>query len=241
MNYTEISAQMRTLKLHGMAAALEGASSSKQLTNLSAEQLLALLVQHESDERRNRKIDRLTRQARFRYPAALEQIQPSAQRNLDSTQLAMLSSCQWIAKAENLIITGPTGVGKSYLASALGHQACLNGYKVTYYNSQKLFYSLRLSRMDGTHRKLIASIAKADLFIIDDFGLQKLDEHQRLDLMEITEDRHGNKSTLICSQLPVSTWFDLIGEPTLSDAILDRITSKAIRIQLKGDSYRKKN
>lgn len=239
MNYTQITEQMRSLKLHGMAAALENVLTGKQAASLSTEQLLALLIQHEYDERHGRKIERLTKAAKFRYPSALEQIKPDPKRNLDATLLAQLTTCTWINNAENILITGPTGVGKSHLASALGHQGCLNGFKVIYYNSQKLFYSLRLGKMDGTHRKQIASIAKAELLIIDDFGLQKLDDHSRLDLMEIMEDRHGKKSTLIASQLPVASWYEIIGEPTLSDAILDRLTSKATRIDLAGDSLRK--
>jgi DNA replication protein DnaC len=230
---------MRSLKLQGMAAALENVLTSKQASHLDGEQLLDLLLQQEIEDRRSRKIDRLRTQARFRYNASLEQVAPSAKRNLDATQIAALSTCNWIQKAENLLITGPTGAGKSHLASAFGNQACLNGYKTFYFNAQKLFYNLRLSKMDGSHRKLISSLAKADLLIIDDFGLQKLDENNRMDLMEIIEDRHGLRSTLIASQLPVSTWQEIIAEPTLSDAILDRITSNAHRIELKGESMRK--
>lgn len=239
MNYTMIIERLKSLRLQGMADALENILTAKQSTHLSTEQLLELLVQHEYDVRYNRRIDRLTKQARFRYQASLDQIHPQAKRNLDAQQLAALSTCTWIEKAENLIITGPTGVGKSHLATALGNQACTNGYKVLYYNTQKLFYNLRIARVEGTHRKLINSIAKADLLIIDDFGLSKLDDMHRLDLMEIVEDRHALKSTLVAAQLPVATWYDIIGEPTLSDAILDRLTAKANRIELKGESLRK--
>lgn len=239
MSYTTIAEQMRTLKLQGMACALENVLTSRQAGHLSPEQLLELLLQQEYDERKARKIARLTQLARFRYSASLEQIQPSTKRNLDPNQLAALSTCNWISNAENLLITGPTGVGKSHLASALGHHACLNGYRVQYFNAQKLFYNLRLSKMDGTHRKTIASISRTDLLIIDDFGLQKLDENNRMDLMEIVEDRNGLRSTMVCSQLPVSSWYEIVGEPTLSDAILDRITSQAHRIELKGESMRK--
>jgi DNA replication protein DnaC len=239
MSYTTITERMRALKLQGMAIALENVLTSKQASHLNGEQLLELLIQQEYDDRKSRKIDRLRTQAKFRYNAALEQITPSAKRNLDANQLASLSTCAWIEKAENLLITGPTGAGKSHLASAFGNQACLNGHRVHYFNSQKLFYNLRLSRMDGSHRKLISQLAKSELLIIDDFGLQKIDEQQRMDLMEIIEDRHGIKSTLIASQLPVSAWFDIIGEPTISDAILDRITASSHRIELKGESMRK--
>lgn len=239
MNFNSITEQMKSLKLQGMAQALENVLTSKQATNLSSEQLLHLLLQHEQDERKARKISRLMQTAKFRYAASLDQIQASTKRNLDGNQLASLSTCNWISSGENLVITGPTGVGKSHLASAIGHHACMTGYRVLYYNAQKLFYNLRLSKMDGTHRKLIASIAKTDLVIIDDFGLQKLEENNRLDLMEIIEDRHGIRSTLVCSQLPVATWYEIIGEPTLSDAILDRLISKAHRVELKGESLRK--
>jgi DNA replication protein DnaC len=239
MNYTQITEQMRLLKLYGMADALENILTGKQASSLSPEQLLALLVQQEHDERHGRKIDRLTKAARFRYQSALDQIKPDAKRNLDAAMLAHLATCNWVTNTENILITGPAGVGKSNLASALGHQACLNGFRVTYFNSQKLFYSMRLGKMDGTHRKQISAMAKTEVLIIDDFGLQKLDDYARLDLMEIMEDRHGRKSTVISSQLPVAAWYEIIGEPTLSDAILDRITSKATRIDLKGESFRK--
>ncbi len=240
MNYTQTLEQMRSLRLHGMAEALQNLIDAKQTTTLTAEQLIVMLIQHEHDERQGRKIDRLTKAAKFRYNAALDQIRPDVNRNLDATLLAQLTTCSWIDNSENILITGPAGVGKSNLASALGHQACLNGFRVIYFNAQKLFYSLRLGKMDGTHRKQINAIAKADVLIIDDFGLQKFDDYSRLDLMEVMEDRHGKKSTILSSQLPVATWYDIIGEPTLSDAILDRITSRSIRIDLKGESLRKK-
>lgn len=240
MNYTQTLEQMRFLRLHGMAEALDNLLAAKKLSSLSGEQLLAVLVQQEHDERHGRKIDRLRKAARFRYNAALDQIPADASRNLDAALLAQLTTCSWVNSCENILITGAAGVGKSSLASALGNQACLNGYKVLYFNSQKLFYSLRLGKMDGTHRKQVNAIAKADVLIIDDFGLQKLDDYSRLDLMELMEDRHGQKSTIISSQLPVVAWYDIIGEPTLSDAILDRLTSKSIRVELKGESLRKK-
>jgi DNA replication protein DnaC len=240
MSYTQSLEQLKELRLHGMASALDGILTAKQSSRMSSEQMLELLIQYEVDSRQSRKVDRLTKQARFRYSASIEQIPASVKQNIDSTRLAMLSTCKWIDEGENILITGPTGVGKSHLASALGAQACMLGYSTLYFNAQKLFYNLRLSKMEGTHRKLIASIAKADLLIVDDFGLQKLEDLQRLDLMEIIEDRHGLKSTLIASQLPVAAWYEVIGEPTISDAILDRITHQSIRIELIGESLRKK-
>jgi DNA replication protein DnaC len=240
MSYTQSLEQLRELRLHGMATALDGILTAKQSSHMSSEQMLELLIQYEVDSRQSRKVDRLTKQARFRYSASIEQIPASVKQNIDSTQLAMLSTCKWIDEGDNILITGPTGVGKSHMASALGAQACMLGYRTIYYNAQKLFYNLRLSKMEGTHRKLITNMAKADLLIIDDFGLQKLEDLQRLDLMEIIEDRHGLKSTIIASQLPVAAWYEVIGEPTISDAILDRITHQSIRIELKGESLRKK-
>lgn len=240
MSYSQTIDRLKSLRLHGMADALENILTAKQSTHLSTAQFLELLVQNEYDSRYNRKTDRLTKQAKFRYQASLEQVTPNSDRNLDPQQLAALSTCTWIENAENLLITGPTGVGKSHLATALGNQACVNGYRVFYANAQKLFSNLRLAKIDGTHRKLINSIAKTELLILDDFGLQKLDDQQRLDLLEIVEDRHGIKSTLVASQLPVAAWYDIIGEPTLSDAILDRITTQANRIDLQGKSLRKK-
>ena len=138
------------------------------------------------------------------------------------------------------MITGPTGVGKSHLASAIGHQCCQMGLKVTYYNTQKLYQNLMLGRLDGSHRRQIQQLAKAELLILDEFGLQRPDEIARLDLLEMVEDRHGRKSTLIASQLPVSLWYEIIAEPTLADAILDRIVSNAHRVELTGESLRKK-
>jgi DNA replication protein DnaC len=231
---------MQQMRLYGMYTALEGLIQSKQLSALSAEQLLALLLQQEWDERNNRKITRLTHNARFRYNASMQEIRADSKRNLSVEQLAQISTCDWVHQAESLVITGPTGVGKSHLTSAIGHHCCQMGLKVIYHNTQKLYQQLRLARLDGSHRRQMLQIAKAELLILDDFGLQRLDEMARLDLLEMVEDRHGRKATIIASQLPVSLWYEVIGEPTLADAILDRIVTNAIRIELSGESLRKR-
>ena len=232
---------LQSLRLKGMHRAMQNLVETRQLQQLDPLQLLDQLLQTEWDERHNRKITSLTMAAKFRYQASIEELQPSQARNLSKTQLADLATCTWIQKAENLIVTGPTGVGKSFLASAIGHHACRNGLKTAYYSTQKLFRKLQLARLDGTFNKEIEKMAKADLLILDDFGLHKLDDQQRLDLLEIIEDRHGKKSTLFASQLPVKSWYDIIGDATLADAILDRIVNSSLRVELKGDSLRKKS
>lgn len=232
---------LQSLRLKGMHRAMQNLVETRQLQQLDPLQLLDQLLQTEWDERHNRKITSLTMAAKFRYQASIEELQPSQARNLSKTQLADLATCTWIQKAENLIITGPTGVGKSFLASAVGHHACRNGLKTIYYSTQKLFRKLQLVRLNGTFNKEIEKMAKADLLILDDFGLHKLDDQQRLDLLEIIEDRHGKKSTLFASQLPVKSWYDIIGDATLADAILDRIVNSSLRVELKGDSLRKKS
>jgi DNA replication protein DnaC len=178
--------------------------------------------------------------ARFRYQASMEQVDYTARRELDKNQMLRLSSCSWISSKQNLILTGSTGVGKSFLASALGHQACMQGYKVCYRNCSKLFDELKIAKADGTYIKEISKIEKQDLLILDDFGLKPLDDNQRLILLELLEDRHGKRSTIITSQLPVNKWYDIIGEPTIADAILDRLVHSSHRIELAGDSMRKK-
>lgn len=177
--------------------------------------------------------------AKFRYRSSIEEIDFSSNRNLDKGQFLRLATCDYIKKNESLIITGSTGAGKSYIASALGHQACLFGYKVKYYNINKMFTSLKMLKVDNSDIKEKAKIEKYDLLILDDFGLQKLNTENRLSLLEIIEDRHGLKSTIITSQLPVAQWHDAIGDATIADAILDRIVHTAHRIELKGGSMRK--
>lgn len=231
--------KMKHMKLHGMARAFSACLESGKHVSYSADEFTSHLIENEWDERHNRKLDRSLKNARFRYKASLEQFSFDTDRNLDRNQLMRLADCNFIRKKENLIITGSTGIGKSYLASALGHHACSLGYKVAYHQSTKLFSKLKLAKADGSYLKEIARIERTDLLIIDDFGIQPLDAPARTSLMEIMEDRHGKASTILTSQVPVSKWFDLIGEQTIADAILDRLVHNAHRIEMKGESMRK--
>ncbi len=204
------------------------------------DELVAYLMQCEWDDRHNRKIERLTKAAKFRYKAVVEDIDYDDNRNINKNQLKRFSECDFIKNNESILVTGSTGVGKSYLASALGYQACSLGYKVMYFNTHKLFTKLKTSKADGSYMKEISKLEKQDLLILDDFGLRALDNVNRHFFMEIIEDRHGKKATIIASQLPVEAWHQIIGEQTIADAILDRIVHSAHRINLKGESMRKK-
>lgn len=229
--------KLQQLRLHGMAQALR--TSLQTGSQLTADELLTHLVDAEWDERHQRRLTRLLKAARFRYLAAVEQIDFSLSRNLDKNQLLRLADCRWVQQHQDLIVTGSTGSGKSFLASALGHQACLRGFKVGYYAASRLFGELRLSKADGTYVRELERIRKQDLLVLDDFGLEHLDALARMALLEILEDRHGRASTMMVSQLPVSAWHELIGEPTIADAICDRIVHAAQRINLEGESVRK--
>lgn len=237
----QILQKMRQLKFFGMAAAFKSTLESGRLATLTADEMIELLVDSEWDDRNNRRIERNVRNARFRYSACIEQLHYDVDRNLDRNQILRFAECSYIGKAENILITGSTGIGKSYLASALGNQACTLGYKVYYSNANKLFAKLKMARADGSYIREVARIEKQDLLIIDDFGIQALDTQNRSTLMEIIEDRHGNRSTIITSQLPVGEWYDIIGEKTLADAILDRLVHDAHRIEMRGESLRRRN
>jgi DNA replication protein DnaC len=232
--------KMKTMKLHGMVRTFVTSLESGSAGKCTADELLSMLIDAEWDERYNRKLNRNVKNARFRYKASVEQINFDAQRELNKNQVLRLADCDFIDKKENVLITGSTGVGKSYIASAIGHQACAVGYKVLYEHSSKLFARLKSSKADGTYLKEILKMEKQDLLIIDDFGIQPLDQQSRTILMEIIEDRHGKRSTLFTSQVPVNQWHEVIGEQTIADAILDRIIHDANRLELKGESMRKK-
>ncbi len=237
----QILQRMRQLKFLGMAAAFKSTLESGRLATLTADEMVELLVESEWDDRNNRRVERNVRNARFRYNACIEQLHYDVDRNLDRNQIIRFAECSYIARAENILITGSTGIGKSYLASALGNQACTTGYKVYYSNANKLFAKLKMAKADGSYIREVARIEKQDLLIVDDFGIQALDNQNRSTLMEIIEDRHGKRSTIITSQLPVSEWYDVIGEKTLADAILDRLVHDAHRIEMRGESLRRRN
>lgn len=228
------------MKLHGMLRSYQSMLSANHHHSLTHDEVLNTLIQSEWEERENKKITRNLQLAKFRYSASIEELNFTAARGLDKTQVLRLADTSFIEKKENILITGATGVGKSYLASALGNQACQSGYRTLYFNTQKLFTKLKMLKADGSYTREIARIEKYDLLILDDFGLSHLDSTARMFLLEIIEDRHGRKSTIISSQLPVAQWYEVIGESTVADAILDRMVHTAHRIELKGDSLRKK-
>lgn len=238
MNSTVLN-KMSHMKFYGMQQAYKTLLDTNQHHSLTNDEIVSMLIQAEWDDRENRKINRYIKTARFRYGANVEEVDFTTKRGLDKTQLLRLADGSFIQKKENLLITGPTGVGKSYLASALGHQACLQGYRTLYFNAQKLFPQLNIFKADGSYLKQISRIERHDLLIIDDFGLKPLDANARMMLLEIIEDRHGRKSTIISSQLPVSQWYEIIGDSTVADAILDRMVNASHRIELKGESMRK--
>lgn len=236
----QILQKMKQMKFYGMAATFRTIIEDGRTMALTSDELVSLLIEAEWDDRNNRRIERHLRNARFRYQANLEQTYFDIERNLDKNLFMRLAECTYIDRGENIMITGSTGIGKSYIASALGNQACTLGYKVLYANSNKLFSRLKMAKADGSYLKEISRIEKQDLLIVDDFGLLPLDAYSRSTLMEIIEDRHGKRSTIIASQLPVQQWYDIIGEATIADAILDRLVHDAHRVELIGDSLRKR-
>jgi DNA replication protein DnaC len=239
MNNVATLEKMKQMRLSGMATAFQTAIETRSNQDMTADDLLSYLIESEYEERNNRKIKRSLETARFRYQASVEEINFHNQRNLDKNNFLRLADLTFIENKENIIITGKTGVGKSYLSSALGHKACINGYKVMYFNTGKLFSKLKMSGADNTYIKEIKKIEIQDLIILDDFGLQPLDNQTRLYLLEILEDRHGKKSTIITSQLPVTNWYEIIEDSTIADAILDRMVHTSHRIELNGESLRK--
>jgi len=236
----QIESQLSRLRLHGMSRTWQALLETRRQHELSLSDGLELLLQSEEQERTNNRFERLRKNARFRYQSSIEELTMDASRGMDKALISALATGEYLSKGESVLITGSTGCGKSFLASALGHQACAQGYKVAYYNMQKLLLKTKISRIEGTIVKFFENISKTDLLILDDFGLTHLEQQQQLDLMEMIEDRHGKSSTMIASQLPVANWYDIIGEETIADAILDRLVHTSYRIEFKGESLRKK-
>jgi len=232
--------KMNRMRLLGMHHAFETSIETHQMEKYTNDELVHHLVQSEWDDRQYRSLQRGLKNANFRYKAGIEQLDYTEQRGLDRNLVQRLSDCSFIQKGEDLFITGSTGTGKSFLASALGQQACLLGYKVLYTSTTKLLSQLKMAKADGAHLKELSAIEKKDVLILDDFGIQPLDAQSRALLLDIIEDRHSKRTTIITSQVPVKKWHEIIGEKTLADAILDRIVHQSIRIELYGDSLRKK-
>jgi DNA replication protein DnaC len=234
--------KLRSLRLLGMTHALEEQLASGDCKDLSFEERLGLMVDRETTERSNSRFKTRITQAKLRHKnACLEDIDYRAPRGLDKPLMKSLGNCEWINSHHNLLITGPTGAGKSFLACALAHRACLEGYRVLYIRVSRLFQDLALGRGDGRYPRIMQSVTRPQLLVLDDFGLVALTDANRSDLLEILEDRHGLVSTVVTSQFPVASWHELIGNPTLADAILDRLVHDAHKITLKGESMRKKN
>jgi len=237
---TDTLDKLRKLKFYGMFHAFKSSLESGKTNDYTPDELLAHLVDAEWDDRNNRRVERQILSARFRYKAMVENIHYHSERSIDRNQIMRLAECSFIGRNENLLITGSTGIGKSYVASAIGHQACILGYRVMYASTPKLFAKLKMAKADGSYIKEITRIERQQLLILDDFGIQPFDAQSRAALMEIIEDRHGKTSLIITSQLPVSKWHEVIGEKTIADAILDRIVHDAHRVELKGESMRRK-
>ena len=232
--------KMSRMRLLGMHHAFKTSIETGPPPQFTNDELVHHLVQSEWDDRRYRMVQRGLKNANFRYRASIEQIDYTEGRGLDKNQVQRLSTCDFIKKGEDLFITGSTGTGKSFLASALGQQACLLGYKVLYTNTTKLMSHLKMAKADGAHLRELSKIEKQDALILDDFGVQPFDAGSRALLLDIIEDRHGKRTTIITAQVPVKKWHEVIGEKTLADAILDRIVHQSIRIELYGESLRKK-
>lgn len=232
--------KLQSLKLFGMVKALEEQMQMADLGELGFEERLGFLVDREVTERRNRKLRTRLKKAKLRLNASLEDIDYRHPRGLDKSLLLRLASCHWIKEHDNILITGPTGVGKSFLACALAHKACREGYRTLYFRLPRLLQELSIARGDGRYGKVLTNLAKTDLLVIDDWGLQPLDDHGRRDILEILEDRHKIRSTVVTSQFPVQHWHEVVGDQTLADAILDRLVHNAYKINLKGESMRKR-
>lgn len=239
MNNSATIEKMNQMKFYGMSRAMKSVIENNGNHNYTADELIAHLIDVEWDERTNRKIHNRVKLANFRYKAMISEIDFSLSRNLDKNIILRLSDCSWIRDAGNIILTGATGVGKSFMACALGHQACINGFKVSYYQCSKLFSLLKYYREETSYLKKMEMLSKCDVLILDDFGIHHFEQQSRMSLLEMVEDRYCKKPTIIVSQLPVANWHEIIGDNTIADAVLDRLVHNSYKIELKGESVRK--
>lgn len=237
----EITNALKSLKMPGMAHYWATMQETRQAESLSLKDGLQLLIQAELDNRTQSRNFRLVKNARFQYQASISEVIYDSKRGVDKQKVLNLATCDYIRNGISVLITGAAGTSKSWLGTALGHQACMNGYKVGYYNLYRLFEEINLARISSTLHQFFAKLAQTDLLILDDFGMKVLDGQQLLDFMEIIEDRHGQNATIIISQLPVANWYDVMkGNTTAADVILDRLVHTSVRFELQGGSLRQK-
>lgn len=232
--------KLQALRFTGMLKALTEQAAIPDIEALRFEERLGLLIDREMTEREDRRLKTRLRQAKLKQNACVEEIDYRHPRGLDKALMRDLIQCQWIKRHLNLLITGPTGVGKTWIGCALAHKACREGYTALYLRLPRLLQELSIAKGDGTYAKLLVRLAKVDVLILDDWGLSRLIAEQRRDLLEIMEDRHDNRSTIVTSQLPLEKWHNSIGDPTMADAILDRLVHNAYKINLKGESMRRR-
>ena len=236
-----IANELKSLRMPGMAQCWLSLQETRQANALSFSDGLQLLLQAEKDQRKLNRNARLIKEARFRYQTSLEELVFDSARGIEKNKVLQLASCEFIRQGVAILVSGATGTGKSWLATALAYQACLSGFHVAYFNLQKLFEKIAVARIEAVLPKFFDKLAQTDLLVIDDFGMKVLEGQQLLDFLEVIEDRHARKSTIIISQLPIAEWYEILStNTTAADAILDRIVHTAVRFELKGTSLRKK-